>query len=157
MKSPVFKKYQSRFFYLRLTLIALIMSIIVVYFWEGKYNTDGHGPLTFAVIAVLCGIATWVFIVSFPSPFNPESLTDRSSMRERLLQERVKAVMLILSIASILYTLHAKNTPPFPKTGLMFVVAGLAWSNWILWPEIKRTWREDMKRRKEKKGWRIGF
>lgn len=155
-KKNLLQKYQSRFFYLRLSILSLLFSIIVVSTLGDNHLNVESGSISAATTAVFGGFAIWLMIVSFPKPFSQKDY--KTPIREMVLQERFKTVLMILMVSSILFILHIRNNPPFPKIGSMFLFGGLLWAHIVMWPETKRNWRKDLRRWKNEKwkGWRIG-
>lgn len=157
----VVEKYQRRLFYLRLFLLAIIgATTLEPYLNDASFIADvsSRQLVPTSLTIVIVGLACWVAIVSFPLPFTSPSDQDTGkTVRQRLLQERIKTVLLILALTSYLFLLHAKADPPWKKTAAAILAAGLVWSHLILWPEIKAAWREDMRRRKQGRGWRLGL
>lgn len=155
-RKNLFQKYRSRFFYIRLSILALIAAIIIVAIFSDGYPNPGQGGLSSSAAAIFGGVAIWFVIVTFPKPFSEKNSSSKDSMRQRLLEERIKTTFLILILTSILFSLHMRSTPPFPKIGIAFLLAGFTWANIIMWPDIRKNWREDICRWKTKgwKGWR---
>jgi len=146
----VVRRYKTRFFYLKVSLICLFASLFAWSFLEGSYRD--LSLLSSALAVVLAGICLWVLVVSFPTPFSVSRKAD-DGLRAVLLTERIKTCLLIISLSSALFLLHLKADPPFPKTGIAILAAGYLWCVFISWPEQKRIWRESRKQA-QKKGWR---
>ncbi|MFA7454876.1 MAG: hypothetical protein WCZ10_10485 [Desulfobulbaceae bacterium] len=152
-KKNLLQRYRRRFFYLQTSIASLLVSVLLWSLLEGPLSTVDLSAIAIAGAIALAGVVIWVLIVSFPTPFNPQEYRTNEPLQAVLLKERMKTCLLIHSLGTVLFTLHVKNDPPWPKTGAAMLAGGLLWCAVILWPEQRRFWREERAKRKAGRKW----